>query len=245
MRIAILADIHGNLKALEAVLDDLSRRAIDRVVNLGDCVSGPLEAAATAERLMALGWPTVRGNHDRHLIDRPVSEMIRTDSAAHAELDNGALDWLAGLPTRIDMEDMTLVHATPSNDEVYLTETVRAGGVVLSSETEIAERLGGMSAPLLLCGHSHIQRLVSAGDVTIFNPGSVGLQAYDDVLPEPHVVEVGSPHARYAILDGGPGAWVITFRVVTYDWEAAARLAESRDRPDWAHALRRGFALKA
>src|SRR5215471_15524104 len=65
MRIAVLADFHGNLAALEAVVEDLQNRRPDQVVNLGDCVSGPLWPSETAALLMALGWPTVRGNHDR------------------------------------------------------------------------------------------------------------------------------------------------------------------------------------
>ena len=50
MRIAVVADIHGNVRALRAVMDDLREVAPDRVINLGDCVSGPLEAAETADR---------------------------------------------------------------------------------------------------------------------------------------------------------------------------------------------------
>jgi predicted phosphodiesterase len=65
MRIAILADIHGNVLALEAVLTDLESRKVDKFVNLGDCVSGPLWPRETAELLMRLSWPTVRGNHGR------------------------------------------------------------------------------------------------------------------------------------------------------------------------------------
>ncbi|CAH2405148.1 hypothetical protein MES4922_40086 [Mesorhizobium ventifaucium] len=68
MRIAVLADIHGNVLALDAVLDDLRQRGgADLVVNLGDCVSGPLWPRETMERLEALALPTVRGNHDRRV----------------------------------------------------------------------------------------------------------------------------------------------------------------------------------
>lgn len=86
MRLAVLADVHGNLGALEAVLADLARHAPDAVVNLGDCVSGPLAAAATADLLMDRGFVTVRGNHDRQLFDRPASAMGPSDRAADAQL---------------------------------------------------------------------------------------------------------------------------------------------------------------
>ncbi len=75
MRIAVIADIHGNVRALRAVMDDIKALAPDTVVNLGDCVSGPLEAAETADLLISLAWTTVRGNHDRQLLDRPVDKM--------------------------------------------------------------------------------------------------------------------------------------------------------------------------
>ncbi|RUT95204.1 metallophosphoesterase, partial [Mesorhizobium sp. USDA-HM6] len=77
MRIAVLADIHGNVLALGAVLDDLERRGgADLVVNLGDCVSGPLWPRETIERLEALGLPTVRGNHDRRVAEDPTDQNM-------------------------------------------------------------------------------------------------------------------------------------------------------------------------
>jgi hypothetical protein len=76
------------------------------------------------------------------------------------------------------------------------------------------------------------------------NPGSVGLQAYSGDDPVPHAIEVGSPHARYALLDRAAGHWRTAFRTVAYDWETAARQAAERNRPDWACALRTGYALR-
>ena len=81
MRIAILADIHGNVLALEAILADLESRKVDEYVNLGDCVSGPLWPRETAELLIRLGRPTVRGNHDCRMTDCPPESTIgRTHS---------------------------------------------------------------------------------------------------------------------------------------------------------------------
>ena len=65
MKIAAIADIHGNVDALDAVLTDIERHQPDLIVNLGDSFSSPLLAGETAERLMPLDLPTVRGNHDR------------------------------------------------------------------------------------------------------------------------------------------------------------------------------------
>ena len=99
MRIAVIADIHGNILALEAVLDDLARRGgADRVINLGDCVSGPLWPRETVERLQALGWPTVRGNHDRRVALDPLDEMGPSDKFAYDRLTPAQRDWLVALP---------------------------------------------------------------------------------------------------------------------------------------------------
>src|SRR5690349_16895184 len=103
MRIAVLADIHGNLGALEAVQADIAKRSPDVVVNLGDNVSGPLQAAATtADVLMqqdyACIWVQIRGNHDRQLMDRAPDKMGPSDRAAHAQLNSRHLTWLAALP---------------------------------------------------------------------------------------------------------------------------------------------------
>ncbi|RVA33039.1 metallophosphoesterase, partial [Mesorhizobium sp. M7A.F.Ca.CA.004.10.1.1] len=77
MRIAVLADIHGNVLALDAVLDDLERRGgADLTVNLGDSVSGPLWPRETFARLEALNLPTVRGNHDRRVAADPADDTM-------------------------------------------------------------------------------------------------------------------------------------------------------------------------
>ena len=115
MRIAVLADIHGNVRALRAVMEDLKQVAADRVVNLGDTVSGPLEAAETADVLISLAWTTIRGNHDRQLLDRPADQMGLSDKAAFGELKNHHSAWLSTLEATAEVEDLFLCHGTPSS----------------------------------------------------------------------------------------------------------------------------------
>ncbi len=99
MRIAVLADIHGNRLALDAVLDDLERRGgAEVLVDLGDCVSGPLWPAQTMERLAALGAVTVRGNHDRAVAGERPDAMIASDRFAYDALTEGQRAWLGALP---------------------------------------------------------------------------------------------------------------------------------------------------
>ena len=246
MRIAVVADIHGNVRAQRAVMDDLKQVAPDSVVNLGDCVSGPLEAAETADVLISLAWTTIRGNHDRQLLDRPADQMGGSDKAAFGELKNHHSAWLSTLEATAEVEDLFLCHGTPNSDTTYLNETVEPDGSVrLATQAEIVRRLDGASAPVILCGHSHMARVVALphGRLTV-NPGSVGLPAYTDVEPVRHSTEMGAPHARYAVLERRKASdpWEVSFRVVAYDWEGAAERAAAKGREDWARWIRTGYA---
>jgi predicted phosphodiesterase len=253
MRVAAISDIHGNLPALEAVLADIARCGADVTVNLGDIVSGPLWPAETADRLMALALPTIRGNHERQLLTLPPERMGAADAHARARLSAQHLAWLAGLPDALALApDVLCCHGTPVSDLDYWLETVVPGferggapGIRMASGAEARARLGtqrNTPASLRLCGHTHVPRAIELGgqDGLVLNPGSVGLQAFDDARPHPHVVENGSPHARWALAERRGGGWQLEFHAVAYDWEAAARQAEANGRPDWADALRTG-----
>ena len=247
MRIAVLADNHGNQAALDAVLQDLAAAAPDAVVNLGDHLSGPLEAGEVADLLASRSdWVHIRGNHDRRLIEQPPAVMIPSDRAASEQLNERRRAWLRTLQAGAVLgEGVRLFHGTPASDSEYLLEDVSLGFARLASGPQIRSRLGHLTG-LVLCGHSHVPRFVRLEDGTaILNPGSVGLQAYDD--PDdlhPHVIENGSPHARYALVERAGREWRATFRAVEYDWAAAARTARERGRPDWEYHLLTGYAAK-
>lgn len=123
----------------------------------------------------------------------------------------------------------------------HFLQHVDARGVHPTGDALVAERAGDCAASLILCGHSHLPRALRLPDGrTIVNPGSVGLQAFEWDQPVPHVVANGSPHARYAVIERTRDGWAVEHVRVEYDWEAGARLADERDRPDWAMALRTG-----
>ena len=105
MRLAVVSDIHGNLPALEAVLAEIKSERVDRVVNLGDIVSGPLWPRETAALLRGLAWPTIRGNHERQLLAQPADRMGPADAFARARLADEDLHWLAALPATLDLGD--------------------------------------------------------------------------------------------------------------------------------------------
>ncbi|CAN7363599.1 metallophosphatase family protein [Rhizobium rhizogenes] len=244
MRFAVIADVHGNHLALEAVLADIRAQGIEDIVNLGDCFSGPLTAGKTADILLALDALTVRGNHDRYLTEQAPEMMHASDRVAHADLSAHHLDWLRSLPfSAVYQGEAYLCHATPTNDNVYWLETVSPDGHIhLKSLEEIEAFAAGVESPLILCGHSHIPRAVRLSDGRlIVNPGSVGCPAYDDDLPYYHKVEAGHPLASYAIMDKVDSVWVPTFRQVGYDHRAMADLAAQNGRTDWASGLATGW----
>jgi predicted phosphodiesterase len=244
MKFAVIADIHGNCLALEAVLADIASLGLTEVVNLGDHLSGPLEARRTADLLMARGFPSIRGNHDRELVERDRLEMGPSDKAAHAQLERAHLDWLAALPpTLVYRDEVFLCHGTPQSDTTYWLESLTADGHAhITPVEEIERQAEGVACSLLLCGHTHIPRLVRLRDGRlVVNPGSVGCPAYEDVEPVRHRMQAGTPDACYAVVERARAGWRVGFRYVPYDHMAMAAMAAENGRPEWASALATGW----
>lgn len=238
MRIAVLSDIHGNLAALEAVVADFKRRGVDAVVNLGDSLSGPLLPRETAQYLMAKKWVNLAGNHERQLLHINQNSGP-SDRYAREQLGQAELEWIAELShTQSYNEHVLICHGAPGSDTVTLLQTAERAATV----AEVEQRLGNSFAELILCGHSHVARSVrSAKGCLIVNPGSVGLQAYEDTHPHYHLVESGSPDARYAIVEDRKTGWVVEMLTVPYPHQEMAELARLRKRPDWVRALLTGY----
>jgi predicted phosphodiesterase len=238
MRLAIVADIHGNLLALEAVLQDLRRHAPDLVVNLGDVVTGPLWPRETCELLDTLRLPTLRGNHDRWIAAMPADETCPSIRFTHDALTAEQRAALGALPMTLTFEDDILaVHGTPASDVEYLLEEKVEGRLSLATPPTLAARLGGVAARLILCGHSHHQHSAFApGGRLVVNPGSVGHPRAVDNADRMRV-EAGSPHARYALLTRRGGEWNAEMVALAYNWSAAAQRARSLGRDDWADAF--------
>ncbi|HKT44541.1 MAG TPA: metallophosphoesterase family protein [Gaiellaceae bacterium] len=152
MTVATLYDIHGNLRALEAVLAEIPDDA--KIVVGGDvCFAGP-QPAETLERLRALGdrvvW--VRGNTDREF--------------EGSELDDGQRAFLHGLPPSAQIGRVLYVHATPRNDMDVFTEA--------TPEDEIAFLFEDVDADVVVCGHTHMQFDRTIAGKRVVNSGSVG-----------------------------------------------------------------------
>ena len=242
MRLAVIADVHGNLLALEAVLAQLRAAAPDLVINLGDLVSGPFDSVGSADAQMALGCPTLAGNHERQVLEGGTGS---SDAIARSSLSRSQQDWLRTLPATLSLAggEVFACHGSPRGGDLeYLLEDVSTGRTRLDTPDAIRPRLAGIGgAGVVLCGHTPVPRAVSIGGVLVVNPGSVGLPGYDDTDPVPHVMETGTPHARYALLDRVGNDWTAQLRTVSYDHEAAARQAERHGRFHTAHVVRTGW----
>lgn len=242
MRLAILSDIHGNLAALEAVLADLSERAPDSLVNLGDCVTSPLWPRETMELLDVLNIPTVRGNHDRWIASARDDQLSRSERFTHESLTASQRSVLGALPPTLEPVDGVLaVHGTPASDAEYLLHEKDGARLALSPPDRVAERLAGVTASLVLCGHSHVQLVASGPDgALIVNPGSVGCPRHVD-NKDWKGAEAASPHARYAIATRSNGHWSVELFVLDYDWNQVAAKARENARDDWAEVFLCGW----
>ena len=241
---ALVADIHGNIWALEAVLDDLARRGIPEIVNLGDSLDGPLDPNQTAACLLALGnrlLVSLRGNGERLFL--PGSGDARNEKLFHG-LPSPARAWLKTLPAVCRLGELFCCHGTPDSDDTYLLDVVEATGRVrLVAGTSLLEGLRHVPGKIIACAHSHLPRSIRLpGGRLVVNPGSVGLAAYTGNLPYPHAMETGSPHARYAILTRRRSEWQAELVAVEYPWQQAAQAARQNGREDWASWIETGRA---
>jgi predicted phosphodiesterase len=243
-KIAVLSDIHANIWALDAVLEDIQARGITTLVNLGDTLYGPLAPGETFERLRDHEIVSVSGNQDRLIVDTLSAEMAAHPTLAFVReaLPTAALTWLRRMPAQTVLnEEVFLCHGVPGSDRIYLLEDVAAGRPQLRAASAIASLLEGIDLPVILCGHSHMANLVQLPDGRlVVNPGSIGLPAYADERPAPHQMENCAPHARYAVIEKTVSGWNVDLVSLAYHFKAAVAAARQQGREDWARALATG-----
>jgi predicted phosphodiesterase len=240
--VALISDVHSNVFALEAVLADIDKRRITRIVNLGDSLYGPMDMQGTYSLLRSRPILHLRGNCDRVLLS-PSTAGQSTMDRNRQELIAEQRAWIAELPVIAEEEGLFLCHGTPDSDEIYLVDKLDQNGCHPRPLEELAAMTDAVDHPVIACGHSHRPAIVHLPNgKTVINPGSVGLPAYHDELPIDHKIESGTPHANYALAVRERSGWRFEQFSVPYDWEAAASLAESNGRPDWARSIRTGFA---
>lgn len=245
MRLAALADIHGNAYALDAVVTAVTDMRVDLVVNLGDSVSGVVDPAATIATLRDHSeFISVRGNHERQLLTLAATQMGTVDRIADLALSAEDRRWLdrAQMIQR-PYPRVLAFHGSPIDDTCHLLHTVGRNGLREASDDEVIARLGDAYGrhDLFLCAHTHLQRVRRLPDGSVVvNPGSVGWPAYADDTPHPHVIEAGTPHARFTVVEHDDSGWTAEEYSIEYDSESAAARAEHHGRRDIAYALRHG-----
>ena len=210
MTIAAIYDIHGNLPALDAVLDDVRRSGVDRIVVGGDVVPGPLPRE-TIDRLTGLDIPVefIHGNGDRVVraamagvepteVPVPFRDLIHWTAA---QLDSTHATVLSAWPPTLRLHvagigNVLFCHATPQNDRDNFTR--------LTPEDRVLSMFGAVDADLVVCGHTHMQFERRIGTLRVVNAGSVGMP-------------FGEPGAYWLLL--GPD---VELRRTEYDLERAA-----------------------
>lgn len=225
LMIALLYDIHGNLPALEAVLADPRCTAAELIVSGGDLVAGPMPAECL-DRLGAEGDRVryLMGNGDRETVwtttdDPGFGESVRW---AAARLGDDRLARIAEWPAVVEVElagrRVLFCHGTPTSDTTIVTSATPAD--------EVAAELEGVSADVVVCGHTHVQYERRVAERLVVNAGSVGMP-YE-----------GSPDARWALV----GEDEIELVSTPYDAAAALELLRSRGCPafDWFSRPLRG-----
>jgi putative phosphoesterase len=165
VRIAALYDVHGNIRALEAVLVEVEREGVDAIVFGGDLVGGPFPDQTLA-LVRATDAHYVRGNGDRDTRSGPQGEWV------DAQLDDDDRAWLAALPPTVVLDDVLFCHATPTSDMDIVT--------VLSPDERLQVLFRSVDQALVVCGHTHTQYDRRAGSVRVVNAGSVGLPYEDE-----------------------------------------------------------------
>lgn len=190
MRVALISDLHGNLTALETVLDELARERPDRVLCLGDVAATGPQPRETVERLREIGCPVVMGNADDELL-RPIPDAEDEEGRRFVEIDRWCaeqlalehLGYLRGFRPTVELSlgsGRTLLgfHGSPRSFDDAVVATTPEG--------ELARMLSGHEAAVMAGGHTHEQFVRRHGKTTVLNPGSVGLNP---------------PVAEYALVD--------------------------------------------
>jgi predicted phosphodiesterase len=218
-QVAAIYDIHGNLPALEAVLQDVRRAAVDQIVIGGDVLPGPMPRETLA-CLLNLDIPVqfIQGNGEREVmalmagretgtVPEQFREVMRWNAGQLRPEDK---ELLASWPTTVMVEiggvgEVLFCHATPRSDTQVFTR--------LTPEDRLLPIFAGLNVPLVVCGHTHMQFDRRVGQVRVVNAGSVGMP-------------FGKPRAYWLLL--GPS---VQLRHTPYDLTKAAERIRATSYP--------------
>ncbi len=236
MRIAVISDIHANLVALQAVLEDIEKQQVAHIYCAGDLVGYAPFPDEVIGLVRERQIPTVMGNYDDAIGNRRLVCGCDYKDEQAAALGTASIAWtrthtseagkafLRGLPETIRFEAegkaVLIVHGSPRRLNEYLFED--------TSSQYIKELLMEAAADIMICGHTHRSYCREVDGRYLINAGSVGKPKH------------GNPDATYVILNLDPEVSV-EIRKVPYDFETAAKEIEASGLPDeLAEMLRQG-----
>ena len=239
MRVAILADIHGNRTAFDAVLADLCLTAPDLVLHGGDLCDGGSGPAEISDRIRELGWQGVSGNTDEMLFDpeslrafarqtppfQPLLPVVEEMAAATREaLGDDRLAWLRSLPFAHVTDGFALVHASPSSR----WRAPSAG----ASDEDLQAAYGPLGRSVAVYGHIHTPYIRTIEGLTVVNTGSVGLPYDGDRRASYLLLDDGTPEIRRVEYDVDREIQALRdTRVPRYEWIAAMLTAAAPQMP--------------
>ena len=230
MKLAVFGDVHENLAALEAALNDAVVQGADNFVCLGDVSSFGPQPRETLARTKALGCPVVMGNADWELLDAPTRAALQASSPLSfdiaswcaEQLDEGDRAFVRTFQKTVRLKPDGLpilcFHGSPRSYDDVITAT---------TPDETLAELFGERAPLMFGGHTHVQLLRRYEDIVFVNPGSVGLPF--ERLPDGRVQNPA--RAEYALLEVSWGQPSVTFRRVPYDVQALLEAVQTSGMP--------------
>ena len=212
MRIAILADIHGNLPAFEAALEHVSHQHVDQIIIAGDIVVGSPDSAACWQLAQTLHCPILRGNHERYVAFYGTSDAdpqwnteqfgpVRWAAAQFTDAERRSMNDLPFTLRLPDVPDVLVVHASLRNDR----DTVAA----YTPEDQLTAMFPDIRERVIVRAHNHTGQVRLWGDRMIITAGSVGLPLD------------GNPTAQYLLLEQLSERWQIRHQSVAYNLDVA------------------------
>jgi predicted phosphodiesterase len=223
VRLGLISDIHGNLVALEAVLAELERDEVERVVCLGDVAVGP-QPLETLRRVQALGSAVVMGNWDEYLLDAAprgggeLAEILADMCAWTAEqLLPPDRAYVRSFQPTVGMQlgggtSLLAFHGSPRSSEDQILAT--------TPDEELEAMLRGHEASLFAGGHTHFQLFRRHGEAAVVNVGSVGLPFRRMQLG---VMQI-APWAEYCVVTADQGGLAVELRRASFEIEEFTRL---------------------
>lgn len=228
MKLAVFGDVHGNLTALEATLEDAEEQGANRFVCLGDVASFGPQPRETLRRVQALGCPVVVGNADAAMLELPLPDASRPALFTDVErwcaerLTDADRDFIRTFQktVRLELDSLPILcfHGSPRSYDDVITAT---------TPDETLAEFFGERAPLMFGGHTHVQLLRRFQDTVFVNPGSVGLPF--ERLPDGRVQNPA--RAEYVLVETLQGQPNITFRCVSYDVQVLLEAVQTSGMP--------------